>query len=63
MRLASSSDEASSLSILFSQSRIISFAGNLNPAVSVGLLAGGRLPLVNAILYIVVQVSVTMMLM
>jgi len=29
--------------------------GNLNPAVSVGLLAGGRLPLVNAILYIVVQ--------
>ena len=32
-------------------------AGNLNPAVSVGLLVGGELPLVNALLYILVQVS------
>ena len=38
------------------QCDMYSYAGNLNPAVSVGLLAGGQLPLVNAILYIVAQV-------
>ena len=32
--------------------------GNLNPAVSVGLLVGGELPLLNALLYILVQVIV-----
>ena len=33
-----------------------SSTGNLNPAVSVGLMVGGQLPFVSALLYIAVQV-------
>ena len=34
---------------------LLSFLGNLNPAVSVGLLAGGQLSLIKCGLYIIVQ--------